>query len=258
METNASHVWRARAPTAAVLGLTLLLCAVLVGCTSRSASDEQVTERGDPLKAACQVLKGSEPLTIGVLGDSTGNDGNEWVALWAQRLGEDHQVSMLRWNEKSERWDRPALKYGTTGSEVKIWNFSVPGRKPEYASNHIDLAVPIQPDLILFNFGHNNVPGEVRAQYEELVTRVRARWPHRAPEVIIVQNPEVGDRARAQTAVRSEIRSFAASSGIPVIDVSARFDASGNVASLMSDGVHPNEKGYILWEQAVSSSLCMT
>lgn len=258
MDTYEPHSQRAPAVVAAALSLTLLLAAVVAGCMDGSPSPERTAETKEPLDRACQVLRGGGSLTVSVLGDSTGNDSNEWAALWAQRLGEDHQVTMLRWNDKNERWDRPQLTYGESGSTVRIWNFSAPGRTPEYASKRVQRAVPERPDLILFNYGHNNASGEVQQQYDTLLTLVRSRWASRAAEVVILQNPELGARATSQTAVRDGIKSFAAGAGVPVIDVSARFAAASDVASLMADEVHPNEKGSMLWAQTISSSLCMT
>lgn len=257
MTHQATHCGRAVAVVAAALTWTWLMAVPLGGHTDRSPGTPQIPNR-KPLDQACHVFKSDGALTISVLGDSTGNDSNEWPAFLAQRMAEDHRVTMLRWNDSTELWDRAPLRYGERGSAVRIWNFSAPGRTPSYASMRLKRAVPEPPDLILFSYGHNNNPGDIEEQYEALFRQLGSLWGKRAATVVILQNPELGLNGASQTEVRATIERFAARTGVPIIDVAKGFAAETDLASLMADQVHPNERGARLWARTVSSSLCMT
>lgn len=50
-----------------------------------------------PAEGIRAAIASDKPMTISVLGDSTGNDAGEWVDLWSQHLAEDATVTLRTW-----------------------------------------------------------------------------------------------------------------------------------------------------------------
>lgn len=196
----------------------------------------------------------ARPVTISVLGDSTGNDVNEWVALWGQQLGKSRAVTIHRWDDKAGDWMDAKLLYGTSGDAVTIWNFSAPGRTAKYAVERIRQAAPVKPDLVIYNFGHNGAPEAAVPELANLSEVLKNKWQN-LEQVVTIQNPETGARAEMQKGVRERIRRWANVAGVPTIDVAASFEAGDRPNELMRDDVHPNDAGSGVWARTVTAAL---
>ncbi len=116
-----------------------------------------------PLAPVRALFGQARPLTVSVLGDSTSDDDDEWVAMWAQELADTHTVTLHMWDAAESGYDLP-VTYGDAGPEVEIWNFSVPGALPDDPARRLEAAQPEQPDLVVYNFGHTSTPGDVGAR----------------------------------------------------------------------------------------------
>jgi hypothetical protein len=95
-------------------------------------------------------------VTLSVLGDPTGNDGNEWVAIWAQAMAKSRIVTIHLWDDKAQQWMPKTAQHGSSGARTDIWKFSSSGRSASYPSELMDAAQPLEPDFVIYNFRHNN------------------------------------------------------------------------------------------------------
>jgi len=223
-------------------GLALLTAILLSLLVVRTIDAPSATEAS--LSGARKVLRG--PATISVIGDSTGNDDNEWVALWAADLGRDRQVTLHMW--RTGRYRSEPLMFGQRGDQITIWNGSHGGGAANWAIDQLDIVQPEQPDLIILSLGHNNTEGDIISQLEQL----RGRLSEGVPVVLILQNPGRGDRKERQAATLRAAQGWARTRSVPIIDVNAVFTDPDRQ---MFDTAHPNELGSRVWAETVAEAL---
>ena len=131
---------------AVLVGFLLLLapaCASLPAAPDRSATERTPSASPSPEESETgrasvggirRLLLGEDELVISVLGDSTGNDTDEWVAGWAGHLAEkDASVTLHRWDAASHSYTSEPLLYGDGDREITIWNGALPGGSAEAA-----------------------------------------------------------------------------------------------------------------------------
>lgn len=106
------------------------------------------------------------------------------AASRAQRLGEDHAVTVPGKNDNAERCDHPPHTYGTSGSAENLGLLSA-GGSPAGASIRAQPGGPVRPHPTRFNFGHNNVPRAITSLYEPQL--MRNRWYRQTPAVVVPQ-----------------------------------------------------------------------
>lgn len=203
-----------------------------------------------------RIVETSDPLTISVLGDSTGNDPNEWVAVWAEHLGETHRVTMHRWAGEQGRYKKSrTLTYGTEGSRVAIWNMSEPGATASYPADKLAAGQPEEPDVVILSFGHNNDKTNVGSQLGQVRRSLAKRWDKDQPIVVVLQNPGVNKHGAVQRKTLAAVARWAKKHRVPTIDVASAFENAENQSSLMNDDIHPNAKGSRLWANVVKDAL---
>ncbi|MFC7400998.1 SGNH/GDSL hydrolase family protein [Citricoccus sp. GCM10030269] len=221
-----------------------------------SSASETSEAPDDPVEAnttaAQDVVNGTDDAVISVLGDSTSNTSNEWVYLWAEELGADARVSVYSWNAEIGDWYAQPREFGQGERTVTIWNGSEAEATPEFALSH-DLLQPEEANLVILNYGHRGSAEEVESSLTELLDALGAGSEGSAPVVLTAQNPATGDWAESSEANEQVVRAAAEERGLPLIDVHAAFEETGDPASLMVDAIHPSEQGSQVWAETVSS-----
>ena len=229
-----------------LLSVLALVSAVLLGVAAALAT------RGVPsasLAEARKALDGSSS-TVSIVGDSTGNDPDEWVALWAAELGLSRRVELHQWLDG--KYGAEPVSFGDRGDELTIWNAGKPGGSAAWAADQLDIVQPERPDLVIFNVGHNNTSANVAGQLSQMKSVVSQRWGGSVPQVVILQNPSRGDLKDKQTATLGTVASWAASNEVPTIDVTSAFTRP---ARFLRDDVHPNPLGSRIWADVVADAL---
>lgn len=196
--------------------------------------------------------------TMTVLGDSTGNDGNEWVANLGRTIAADKQrpVTYYAWDADTSSYSAPVTYGEGTAAPVTIWNGSASGMGPDYSlANLPDLAAN-PSDLLIVNHGHNFTnPQQGDTDESKLIAATAAQWQATPAVAVTLQNPRVTN-AEAQDANLAALRGTAASSSYTVIDVEGAFRAQTDLAALLqADGTHPNAAGQALWSSVVNAAL---
>ena len=262
-----------RARTVAVVAVPLLATAALVLWNLRDADEPQDIPRttsGPWVDAATRASEsshaaatgaagevarelteraGADDVTLLVVGDSTGDERTEWVALGAARMaGEGAEVTYRDWVPGEERWTDDPLTLGDGDRHVTIVNASQAGARPGYPLAR--RLLPDAADLVLVNFGHNGTREQEVAEMRQLLDRLAQDYPD-APVGVIAQNPALGGSAEHSRANREAVEQVARARDLPVIDVHGAFVDHGDVESLLVDDLHPSDAGSRLWAETV-------
>ena len=200
----------------------------------------------------------SQPLTIAVVGDSTGNNDDEWVSLTAERINREYGRTVIY-----NPWLPATTAYGAArtlpgeGEPVTIWNFSAPGERSAYSIRHLAVGVPETPDLVIINHGHNELPSEAAGFIGSLIDRVGELRDPAPALAVTLQNPRLDELGiepsqRISSAVAELISEHP---GAVTIDVRSAFEAAGPSTLTYPDGVHPAPAGSRLWADTVATAL---
>ena len=264
-----------RAAAGLTLALVLLMCTTACtdndrrgvaeeeGPTGRSAdptsSAEPIHVTNAKVREVMERVADGEAVTISILGDSTGDTMDEWVATIARTIAEDHDRSVryFAWDAVTTAYG-PVTIFGEGLSEapVTVYNGSAPGQGPFYSQSNLPALVPDPSDLIIVNHGHNFTDAPSGAAKEAaLVTAAEEQWQNSPAMAIILQNPRTTTPQQQEDNVEAIDRAFADSNYL-LIDVASAFRAERALAPLLQpDGVHPNDKGQELWAESVARGL---
>lgn len=226
--------------------------------TTAGAADIAPPPTGVTINAG---LDSAEPYTIVVLGDSTGNNTDEWVHLMGRRIAANYRrtVTIRDWSDTANGYVT-STSYGDLGRPpLTIWNGSAAGKGPAYSESYYASMAPERADLTLINHGHNGA-NDIVSGDQRLVQLAKDHMTQDAVIAIVLQNPRTDSLAKAdmlQRGVNALRQRFGgASSGITLIDVNSAFPRDAGLAAyLRPDGLHPNERGQQLWADTVAAAL---
>jgi hypothetical protein len=198
-----------------------------------------------------------EDINILVVGDSTGDETDEWVYLLADELATDYTaftVNYYLWNNSTDVYDLTNLSTGSGSNIINVYNASRTGANPQYFTinnfNPAFININKDFDLLMLNFGHNMV-GDVSdtngnkdyniiSLHLELYERLLKIFPN-VGVVKLIQNPW-RDGTNYDDVVIA-LRELIALKNFGVIDVYKIFNDAGKPAGWYSDNVHPNTTG---------------
>jgi hypothetical protein len=208
--------------------------------------------------AVTRLDDASAPFTLTVLGDSTGNDGDEWVANLARSIADEkgRPVTYCAWDAAAGRYSAPLTFGQGDAAPVTIWNGSAAGEGPDYSLANLPALAPSPSDVLVVNHGHNFVtPQQGAADEAALITATAARWQTAPAVAVTLQNPRLTDAA-AQDANLAAVRELVVDSSYAVIDVASAFRAQPDLAALLqADGTHPDAAGQAIWVDTVRRAL---
>lgn len=215
-----------------------------------------------------KLKRGASDAAVLVIGDSTGNQTNEWVYLWAQAVAAMFPALTVRvafWDETGNVYNAPTVvQTGTGPRTLTIWNCSAAGQTQDYVlgSRWNTAVVPADPDLVIVSHGHNtgdplasaNTFWGVRNKFLALTEELAALFPY-AGIVLIAQNPSyIAGRELWQARKADMYEDLAALRGYGFIDVHQAFVDDGRGAALTLDNTHPTDVGSQLWADVVASA----
>lgn len=227
-----------------------------------------------------KLKRGTQDLSLLVIGDSTGNETTEWVYLAVQDLAAQfptHTVTYALWDAAGgTAYSAPqTLQTGSGTRTLRVWNASIAGSAPDYVNGfrYQAAVAATAPDLVFVSHGHNTGdPGTTEGQwwnsfrnaYLSMIEPVSSQFPA-AGVVLIAQNPSfVAGRESWQAQKASILADLAGQRGFGFIDVHQAFmdavaAAGGSAAfraTYMSDATHPNSLAQsTIWAPAVISAL---
>ena len=115
------------------------------------------------------------------------------------------------------------------------------------------METPLESDLLFINLGHNQGSSiDIQTIYEELINKMFTKYEN-AGVVCISQNPQRTPEVNIiPHALRCEqISQIANVNDYGFIDIYRIFNETGDLASYMNDGAHPNIIGQQLWRDIV-------
>lgn len=231
----------------------LCLVAALVGCRTETISYRTPF---DPATIR-SALRSDQPYVISILGDSTGNDSNEWVHLVMQRVATTYNrpVVVHNWVTDANKY-RDFTTYEGTGAPVEVWNGSAAGKEPKYSLQHYSQLAPTSANLTIINHSHNYPPGTARG-VQNLVDAAYGNCQPDGGVVVILQNPRLDSFAGEQQQAVDQLRQAYSkpSKGVALIDVNGAFKRGDTATLLRPDGYHPNDAGERLWANTVYDRL---
>lgn len=222
-----------------------------VDAATRASESSHAAATGTAGEVAHELTEraGADDVTLLVVGDSTGDERTEWVALWAARMADEGaRVTYRDWVPGEERWTDDPLTLGDGDRHVTIVNASQAGARPGYPLAR--RLLPDAADLVLVSFGHNGTREQEVAEMRQLLDRLAQDYPD-APVGVIAQNPALGGSAEHSRANREAVEQVARARDLPVIDVHGAFVDHGDVESLLVDDLHPSDAGSRLWAETV-------
>lgn len=206
-----------------------------------------------------QALSRADPYTISVLGDSTGNDKNEWVHILARRISKNYERTVVvhDWDIDTNTFTK-VTTYGS-GPSTTIWNASGSGKSAQYSLQYFQRMTPDTPDLTFINHGHND-PWNALDGITKLVKMTQDAG--NGPIAVIIQNPRLDGgrpgRAKLEANVFRDIADYFANpeTGVTVVDVFSQFPAGDQLAgALRPDGLHPSDEWQQVWADSVAEKL---
>lgn len=223
--------------------------AAYLNAVSQAARVERSDRTPDGLVAKLDQVSASAVVVI--LGDSTGIPGTgEWVGDWAAMLGArwtGHRVTTRLWGGSSYG-STSTVANGSASLTLDIYNGSVGGAKADYPVSRVAAMLPVQPDLVVVNYGHNygsDSAATFQSSVDALVSAVRSTWAN-APVVVSSQNPEFSPAANvaAHAARETAKRAWAETRGYGYVPAWEAFQAQATPSAFVqSDGVHPTTSG---------------
>lgn len=215
-----------------------------------------------PGQAASAVLallgERARTFTVGVLGDSTGNERTEWVSLWAQQVAAqtDRPLIVHNWDATANAYSDVTEAASGASAPIVVWNGSAPGEAGSYSLDNAETILPEQPDLVFYNHGQNEGSGSAAlSDLRRAAAFLTDTWQAPPALVVVLQAPRTNDPGPLEDAVTAT-RGWAGQQQITAIDVHAAFEAAGDLPSLLKeDGVHPNDRGSQLWADTVTAAL---
>ncbi len=227
-----------------------------------------------PGAALMARLDFNQDATLTILGDSTGNDHYEWPQEAAKLLAvafPEHRVVLRGWRDASMDYGPDVeISAGSGGAaQLTIYNGSMPGARISYHSEHLAAMIPVAPELVIVNVGHNYrlaPPAEYVNALRGAVAQARALFP--GLEVAVSsQNPQFPGtwgqpEADAHLARLLTLRTSAPSEGWGYLPGGEEFLAQPDHgrAWVSADGIHAvynpgGQDGNDAWARQVVSTL---
>jgi lysophospholipase L1-like esterase len=191
-----------------------------------------------------------------VLGDSTGDDTDEFPFLAAQQLASEYNrpVIVHRWADGRGYGEESAFPGGPDAAAIHIWNGSVSGSVGSYAASNLTAMTPAGADLVLINYGHNYAgPQEAKAGISQLLEVIDERLG-RPPVLVTIQNPKNPETVLS-SAIVEQVRATAMEHVCETVDVHRAFKDAGDLDLLLLDDTHPSPAGSKVWAAAVVKAL---
>jgi hypothetical protein len=204
-----------------------------------------------------EKLAQDQPVSIYVLGDSTGRGDEQWVSTLARDLSAKYNrtTDIAGWNLDTLGYDLAARVGEGSGAPLTIWNGSAIGQTPSESQNWLATMIPVsRADLIIVNHGHNTGPGFV-LDITRLSTEIRHTY-RSTPLAVTIQNPSLAEAPATYTATAEKIRRWTASGlNWTVIDVFTAYMEQPDLTSLYEDTRRPNDAGARVWADTAKSAL---
>lgn len=217
---------------------------------------------GQPGRLASILRRGQADAVLAVLGDSTGNEADEWMFLLTQALADTfpaYTVNYRLWADATQTYGAATTVSTGSGPRVlTVYNGSHSGAGYNYpldlstTPTRLRKMIPETPTAVVISFGYNSTTTSYRTQQLELSQWVLGTFP--GVEYVVTSQPPkrtTSADSAAHLSRQQDTRDMAAQERWGLIDVTQRFIDYGNYDTIIStDEVHPEGEGRTIWAQA--------
>lgn len=232
-----------------------------------------------PLNVVGKMARGGEDVVIAIVGDSTGDPStitNTFAGAIAAQLAAQfpaYTVVLKNINTTTLVYPAGTTVQTGTGTEkaggpytLTIYNGSKASTFIDHVSTNRAALIPVQPDLIVVNHGHNGGSDPVgwRQTYYVALRQLRNNYP-RAELLLVIQNPRSDSVAAAgyQKVRGGVLTGLARNEGAWLVDVDRAFRdaiAAGTPLSSLLDGtnLHPSVAGQAIWNAEMAKHFTLT
>jgi len=193
--------------------------------------------------------------SILVLGDGSGNDGDEWVSLWARNyLASTRAVTYRALNATGSEFAQKATTFGVAGEPLTVWNASM--SDPDMAAEPARLSRLWQSSgVVLLSYGHRQSADVIEKNLTGILAAIRAKDENTAV-LVLIQNPDPAASEKTQRAATLAVQRWAAANNLPSVNVYDAFLASprGRGELVESDG-SPTPTGSELFARTLADVL---
>lgn len=195
---------------------------------------------------------------------------NEWMQKFADNLARRDAGGidlLFQGDSITEGWKRPGSGAGVWArryAKLRAACFGIGGDRTEHVlwrlrRGEVD---GLSPKLIVLMIGTNNLGRDTAEQVAEGVLAVAAELRARCPQARLLllgifpraERPDDPLRVKL-TEVNQRLQAATVDPKITYLDIGARFLAAdgGLTREIMPDLLHPNERGYEIWADAIES-----
>ncbi len=192
----------------------------------------------------------------------------KWVKRHEGFVAADRDFDLLFLGDSiTDFWrSRGKAVWATNFASMKAANFGISGDKTEHVLWRIDHGEldGAHPKLTVLMIGTNNTRNNSAPEIAEGVTAVVKRIQAKCPSGKILLLGVFPRSENADDAVRGKIKNINAiiskldnGKSVKYLDIGAKFlDAEGTLSKdIMPDFLHPNEKGYQIWAEAITPTV---
>ena len=194
-----------------------------------------------------------------VIGDSTGNEPDEWVFPVVTEIAARHDrpVTVHRWDIRTNKYVDDVIVGSGTNAPIIVWNGSASGKDGLYSASQFGTLAPERPDLAIINHGHNMPTADAATQQIKVLEELLVgAWDDAPAIAVTIQNPRTDAGKAKMEALSKGIKDKWEDSRVQILDVQSAFEASGNLPELLTDdGYHPSDAGHLLWANTVLNAL---
>ena len=242
-------------------------------------------------------LKARQPVTIVSVGDSITAGAQLWYrndskhahtseesiyfAVLAQRLAQhygyaSHRSVLKMWQAVDKQTGKtpagatndsfavvsdvqPAPDGALPFDGLQVIGVGAGGKESQFGLAHLADATMYKPDLVIWFYGANDMPGNRRKEYKTYSAQAIQALQQQGIEVILARPTVFASEYFFDNCVGflTPARELAAENKVPLVDQFGAFNARGRryLGDLLSDTVHPNEYGHQILAATLAAAL---
>ena len=222
--------------------------------TATPTSASPAPDPATGMDAVRELFDRKKTVSVLVLGDGSGDENDEWVAVWASTyLAKSGAVRYLVWDRATGAYGND-VTYGSGKPTVTVWNAS--RAAVDLSAEPARVAtVWHKADLVIYSYGHRKTANDLSAALPKIYAAVQKKDSHTAA-LVMIQNPDPQTTEAKQRAATQAVQTWADENDLPTLDIYDAFiDDPHSRAQLVESDGSPTPVGSKLWAQTLNDAL---
>lgn len=197
-----------------------------------------------------------------ILSDSIGDQIGEWTYLFTEYLADNYPsytVDLRFWDTSSLTYQPPqTFQSGSGINMINVYIGGASGQGVSYGNINFNSLFPVEPDLVMISYGHNDNYSSrdlYKTEYLLLTKKIKRTFL-KSQIILLAQNPKESSQPTFGNGVLNalDINYLAGKEGYGFINIMQKFFDYGNYSELLTDGIHPNSSGSLLWANEIKKA----